>query len=237
MIHVIQRDITDIGDGTPEGVPYYNPDCIVNASNQELQKGCGVSGAIHDAVGLGRQTKHITGEEPESTYLSRLEEDAEGIERMAIGSAVLQRGHGLCPWIIQTHPPRLTCPEELNWRSSLKHCYNSCLQLWTGFVLQHYAPEDHGTLNKNSTYLEPTSFDIAFPMLGTGAYKLPREEADEIAADVCSLWDVANRESGEGFTQNIWLVISPWDENGTERMEAMQELIEMNSAVAAARPH
>jgi len=201
MIYITQRDITDIGDGTPTGMPYYNPDCIVNASNQELIAGAGVSGAIHEAAGM----QHSNDEDS----LTNLEQDTNGIQRLAIGSAILQNGHALCPWVVQTHPPSVNEP---NWKELLGRSYDSCVQLWVKFCREHYGDDSLG------------QHSIAFPMLGTGAYRLPATEANGIAVEVMCRWQHLN-------WLDIWLVVGPGTKDAQELIKHMYKVKEVHEAM------
>lgn len=178
----------------------YRPDCIVNASNPELTCGGGVSGAIHAAVGH-----------------SDLERDAEGILMISTGSAVLQSGGELTDCVIQTVAPRKDDKYrvgqlEFGWEHQLEQCYWNCLQLAVRF--------------NASAFLDSQIRSIAFPMLGTGAYGLPWEDADEIAFDTCQKFN----RMGIG-TPIIHLVIGPHSEGGEERYRQLEHMAKYGNLV------
>ena len=145
--------------------PDYHPTFIVNASNATLTCGGGVSGAIHEA-------HHFD-----------LEELASGVDMLSVGGAVAMNGGVLCEGIIQTVAPSMTqYPDPEVWRELLEQCYRSCLQVAERYAKALYVGKPDG----------PTSLseiEIAFPLLGTGAYRLPEADADRVAADTCSNWN------------------------------------------------
>ena len=182
-------------------------DCVVNASNQELTTGGGVSGAIHNRFG------------------EALEEDASKIERVSIGSAVMMdqycieksdhasemsRSGGVTDeinwhWVkvIHTVAPRVGNPD---WKFILERCYTGCLELVKDY-------------NRGGAFTAEGGIrSIAFPMLGTGAYGLPHEDADAICFNTIVDWLEYNMPEG-GL--DVRLVIGPYAQSAGDRAVAM----------------
>ena len=89
-----------------------------------------------------------------------LNHDLHSVRGIAEGSAIVTSGHNLCEWIIHTLAPRHDSKDK--WES-LKRCYLSIAQLTSH--LHHEAGLE----------------TVAVPAIGTGAFGLDQERADEIA--------------------------------------------------------
>ena len=89
-----------------------------------------------------------------------LKHDLHGVRGMSEGSAVITYGYHLSDWIIHTLAPRYD--SEGKWES-LKMCYQSILQM--------------GAHLSGEAGVEA----VAIPAIGTGAFGLDKDKADEIA--------------------------------------------------------
>jgi len=185
-------------------------DCVVNASNPELANGGGVAGGIHKAFG------------------EALGEDAEDIEAVSAGSCIMMGQYplpandeadaelkadvgdiddSLWKWtsVIHTVAPRDGNPD---WRFILERCYTGCLDLVKDHNRKQFCVnEDHSPIKS-----------IAFPMLGTGAYCLPHEDADAICFNTVADWLDVNTPDG-GL--EVRLIVGPYAQSSGDRAIAM----------------
>jgi len=95
----------------------------------------------------------------------------QGVEGIAEGSAITTSGHKLCPWIIHTLSPRHDSTDKWN---KLANCYKSIHQLSINLCRSH---------GVNT---------VAIPAIGTGAFGLDKDKADEIAYETLMKCDRSN---------------------------------------------
>ena len=102
----------------------------------------------------------LCGEIYDHAGAEQLNHDLHSVRGIAEGSAIITGGYDLCDWIIHTLAPRHD--SEGKWESS-KRCYQSILQMGA------YLNGEAGV---------PV---VAIPAIGTGAFGLDKDRADEIA--------------------------------------------------------
>ena len=174
IIKVAATDIIELGKSR-------RVDCIVNPANRELAEGGTLCGKIYNAAAS-----------------NHLDDDLRGVLGISEGSALVTRGHSLCPLIIHTLAPRVE--DEFKWTKH-RDCYVHVLNL------ADWALSQHGLKS------------IAIPALGTGAHGLPSNQADLTAADI-----VVN----SGFGGEIILCFAPDYDGTERAERIREHLIESN---------
>jgi O-acetyl-ADP-ribose deacetylase (regulator of RNase III) len=171
-------------------------DAIVNAGNPELSNGLGVTGAIWKAAG------------PElDEYIEKnIPADKNGV-RCPTGQVRVTPGFNLkAPWIIHAVGPR---GENPNRAELLKRVYGDIL----------YAYAELGSADKRYAFYTYKWRTLAIPMISTGIYGYPREEATQIAVNEIVAWAQANQKK-EVTIRFVFFN----DQNGQESFELYKKL-------------
>jgi O-acetyl-ADP-ribose deacetylase (regulator of RNase III) len=174
IIKVVATDIIELGKTG-------RVDCIVNPANRELAEGGTLCGEIYNAAAS-----------------NHLDDDLRGALGISEGSALLTKGHNLCPLIIHTLAPK--SEDEAKWPKH-RDCYVHVLNL------ADWAFSRHGLKS------------IAIPALGTGAHGLSSDKADLTAADIAV---------NSGFRGEIILCFAPDYDGSERAERIREHLIESN---------
>mgnify|MGYP003148033983 CR=1 FL=1 len=126
----------------------------------ELVKGWSSSAIVNPANHELVEGGTLCGEIYHHAGAVNLDHDLHNLRGISEGSAVITSGHDLCGWIIHTLAPRY---DSIGKWDSLARCYISIAQL--GMYLNREAGVDM----------------LAVPAIGTGAFGLDKDKADEVA--------------------------------------------------------